>query len=162
MLNRFEFEYLFSYSVNIGDMYRMKKSPLGLRTIGYITDGAVWGDKINGQILPGGGDWCVLREDGVSCPDVRAIIKTDDGSEIYMHYTGKMDCGADGYENYCNGIFPEINLICTSVELESESEEYLWLNRRQCFGIGKVNRGKAPVEVQYDVYAFKPLPEAEL
>ena len=67
MLNKFSYEYLFSYSCNIGDMYRMVKSPMGLRNIGYITDGEVWGDKIRGKILPGGGDWCVIRKDGVSC-----------------------------------------------------------------------------------------------
>ena len=162
MLNNFSYEYLFSYSVNIGDMYRMKNSPLGLRTIGYITDGKVWGGKINGKILPGGGDWCVLRKDGVSCPDVRAIIETDNGAHIYMHYNGKMDCGHDGYDNYCSAIFPEFNYICTSVELETESEEYMWLNRKQCFGIGKVDRSKAPVEVQYDVYALTSLPDEAL
>lgn len=160
MLNNFSYEYLFSYSVNIGDIHRMKASPLGLRTIGYITNGSVWGDKIKGEILPGGGDWCVLRKDGVSCPDVRAIIRTESGVEIYMHYTGKMDTGVDGYENYCNAVFPSVNFICTAVELETEAEEFLWLNRKQCFGIGKVDRTKNPVKVQYDVYALTSLPES--
>lgn len=53
MLNKFGFEYLFSYYANIGDFYRMPKSPFGLRQIGYITDGRVWGDKVNGELAPG-------------------------------------------------------------------------------------------------------------
>ena len=154
MLNKFGFEYLFSYYANIGDFYRMPKSPFGLRHIGYITDGRVWGDKVNGELAPGGGDWCVVRTDGVSMPDVRTMIRTDDGAEIYMHYTGKMDTGKGGFENYCKGIFPDINYIYTSVEFETEAENYLWLNRCQCFGVGIVDRTKTPLMVQYDVYAL--------
>lgn len=159
MLNNFCFEYLFSYSVSIGALYRMKESPLGLRTIGYITDGKIWGDKIQGEILPGGGDWCVLRPDGISCPDVRCMIKTSDGAEIYMHYTGKMDAGEDGYNNYCASNFPPVNYITTAVEFETDAQIYLWLNRKQCFGIGQVDRTTTPVKVQYDVYALNSLPD---
>ncbi len=159
MLNNFSFEYLFSYSVSIGDIHRMTNTPQGLRTIGYIDNGKVWGDKVNGVIAPGGGDWCVLRKDGVSCPDVRAIIRTEDGAEIYMHYTGKMDTGLNGYEDYCNSRFPDVNFICTAVEFETDSEAYLWMNRKQCFGIGQVDRRQNPVKVQYDVYALSSLPD---
>ncbi len=159
MLNKFSYEYLFSYSCNIGDMYRMVKSPMGLRNIGYITGGEVWGDKIRGKILPGGGDWCVIRKDGVSCPDVRAMIETESGARIYMQYTGRMDTGENGYEDYCNGRFPDVNYICTAVNFETEDEEYLWLNRKQCFGIGQVDRTKTPLKVQYDVYALTSLPD---
>ncbi len=158
MRNQFSFEYLFSYSVSIGDMYRMKQSPLGLRTIGYITEGIVWGDRIQGKILPGGGDWCVLRTDGVSCPDVRCMIRTEDGAEIFMQYRGKMDAGENGYEDYCNSVFPAVNFIATAVELETEDENYRWLNRKQCFGVGQVDRTQTPVKVQYDVYALNSLP----
>ena len=159
MLNKFSYKYLFSYSADIGEFHRMKESPLGLRTIGYISGGSVWGDVLNGELLPGGGDWCVLRKDGVSCPDVRALIKTDSGAEIFMHYTGRMDTGANGYENYCNDVFPDVNFICTAVDLETEDDEFMWLNRKQCFGIGQVDRTKTPVKVQYDVYALTSLPD---
>lgn len=160
-LNNFKIEYLFSYDVQIGDMYRMPSSPYGLRNIGYITEGRVWGDKITGKILPGGGDWCVIRRDGISMPDVKCMIETDSGAHILMTYTGKMDTGENGFDDYCNSRFPDTNFISTNVELETEDEDYLWANRVACFGIGQVNRTSIPLMLQYDVYAFKSIPNQD-
>lgn len=160
-LNNYKIEYLFSYDVKIGDMYRMTGSPYGMRNIGYITGGKVWGDKINGRILPGGGDWCAIRTDGISMPNVHAMIETDSGTHIYMHYTGKMDTGENGFEDYCSCKFPDTNYISTNVELESDDPDYMWVNRVACFGIGQVDRTAHPLKLQYDVYSFKSIPDED-
>ena len=159
-LNNFKIEYLFSYDVAIGDMYQMHNSPFGMRNIGYITSGRIWGgERIRGRILPGGGDWCVIRRDGISMPDVKLMIETDTGAHILMTYTGKMDTGENGYENYCAGRYPDVNYITTNVQFETEDADYLWVNRVSCFGIGQVDRTANPLKVQYDVYAFRSLPD---
>ncbi|MDI2124804.1 DUF3237 domain-containing protein [Yinghuangia seranimata] len=46
-----------------------------------ITGGTVEGPRLNGTVLPGGGDWCDNRG-GVYQLDARYLIETDDGAVI--------------------------------------------------------------------------------
>jgi hypothetical protein len=39
-------------------------------------------------VLPDGGDWLLMRPDGVLEQDVRITLKTDDGAFIYVRYAG--------------------------------------------------------------------------
>jgi hypothetical protein len=52
--------------LNVGD------AGAGTRRIVYVTGGTVVGPKVNGEVLPGGGDWLVVRPDGTVVLDVRA------------------------------------------------------------------------------------------
>ncbi|SIR81071.1 DUF3237 family protein [Microbacterium sp. RURRCA19A] len=46
-----------------------------------ITGGPVSGD-IEGEIIPGGGDWCLVRADGSYDVEARYLIRTADGDVI--------------------------------------------------------------------------------
>lgn len=46
-----------------------------------ITGGPVTGD-IEGEIIPGGGDWCLARADGSYDVEARYLIRTSDGDVI--------------------------------------------------------------------------------
>jgi hypothetical protein len=50
----------------------------------YVTGGKVQGPKVNGKLLPVGGDWLTIRTDGVGILDVRATIETHDAALIYL------------------------------------------------------------------------------
>ena len=63
-------------------------TPAGMRQIFIVKGGSVVGQRINGKILPGGGDWALVRTDGVVQLDVRATLQTDDGALIYGTYSG--------------------------------------------------------------------------
>ena len=55
-----------------------------------ITRGRVQGDRIAGDLLPGGGDWVVLGSDGVAQLDVQATLRTDDGAYVHITVTGRV------------------------------------------------------------------------
>ena len=44
--------------------------------------------SLRGKVLPGGGDWTLLRGDGVLELDLRLTLETDDAALIYMRSFG--------------------------------------------------------------------------
>jgi hypothetical protein len=56
----------------------------GTRATAPITSGHFEGPRLRGRVLPGGGDWTVLRSDGVLELDLRVTLETDDGALIHM------------------------------------------------------------------------------
>jgi hypothetical protein len=56
-----------------------------------IAEGKVSGERLNGTLLSGGGDWITLGSDGWGQIDVRGQMVTDDGAYIYAHYTGLLE-----------------------------------------------------------------------
>jgi hypothetical protein len=50
--------------------------------------GSFEGPRLRGEVLPHGGDWLLLRPDGVLEQDVRIKLKTDGGPFIYFRYAG--------------------------------------------------------------------------
>ena len=47
------------------------ETPEGIRVNFYVTGGEITGTRLNGKVLPVGGDWLTLRRDGVGILDVR-------------------------------------------------------------------------------------------
>jgi len=70
-------------------------TPHGNRQVVYIQGGTFEGPKISGEVLPGGGDWFVRRADEMVDVDTRAVLRTDDGHVIYVHFKGINDMSAE-------------------------------------------------------------------
>ena len=62
--------------------------PHGIRRIVPVTGGDFEGPRLRGEVLPGGGDWLLLRADGVLELDLRITLETDDHALIYMRFRG--------------------------------------------------------------------------
>lgn len=73
-----------------------------------------------GEVLNLGADWNYLDNQGVSHPDTRYSLRTDDGENIYIKTAGSNQ--ADGL-TYLRGIY------------ETGSEKYFWLNYITAVGI---------------------------
>ena len=58
--------------------------PHGSRVTAPIAGGHFEGPRLRGKVLPGGGDWTLLRGDGVLELDLRITLETDDGALIHM------------------------------------------------------------------------------
>ena len=108
---------------------------IGDRQIYIAKSGVVRGPRINGTLLPGGGDWFRTRSDGVSILDVRATIETDDGALIYVTYNGMVH----------GSYFRVVPWFQTA------SDKYAWLNKLVSVG---VNKPAGAGQVSYDVYAI--------
>src|SRR5258705_4754081 len=62
--------------------------PHGTRVTAPIASGHFEGPRLRGKVLPGGGDWTILRGDGVLELDLRITLETDDGALIHMTSDG--------------------------------------------------------------------------
>ena len=109
---------------------------VGDRQIYIVKSGVIRGPRINGTVLPGGGDWAKRQPDGSTMLDVRGTFKTDDGEIIYSWYRGII-AEKDG------GMY-----FRTTPYFETKSEKYAWLNHVVAVGVFKPVAGK----VAYDIF----------
>jgi Protein of unknown function (DUF3237) len=75
---------LMTLEVALAPPQKIGAVPHGTRATAPITSGHFEGPRLRGRVLPGGGDWTVLRSDGVLELDLRVTLETDDGALIHM------------------------------------------------------------------------------
>ncbi len=138
MTDELKAELLMEFSVDLEEAQEIGATPHGNRRIVYIKGGEFEGPKLKGQVLPGGGDWLLIRPDGAGELDVRATMRTDDGHLIYCYYRGVFHGGTDSGELYFR----------TTPYYETGSEKYGWLNQIVAVGVGTFTEGR----VSYKVY----------
>ncbi len=83
-----ELEFVCDLRVKLEEPYVVGSTPHGLRRIIPIIGGTVEGPNLKGEILRGGADWQVVREDGVAELEAHYQFVTDDGVTIYIKNTG--------------------------------------------------------------------------
>jgi hypothetical protein len=79
-----DFRLLMTLQVAVGGVQRIGAVPHGTRATAPILSGHFEGPKLRGKVLAGGGDWTLLRGDGVLELDLRLTLETDDGALIHM------------------------------------------------------------------------------
>ena len=114
------------------------QTPFGERRIAKVTGGSFAGPELNGTVLPGGGDWLLLRADGALQLDVRMTLQTDDDALIYMTYRGIRHGPADIMEALNKGedIDPADYYFRIAPFFETGAQKYDWLNRILAIGNG--------------------------
>src|SRR3954469_15789153 len=75
---------LMTLQVLVAAPQRLGAVPHGTRGIAPVVSGSFAGPRLRGRVLPGGGDWTLLRSDGVLELDLRFTLETDDGALIHM------------------------------------------------------------------------------
>jgi hypothetical protein len=105
--------------------------PLGARVIAPITGGGFEGTRLRGKVLPGGGDWLLLRSDGVLELDLRITLETDDGALIYMKSFGFRHGPPEVLAALARGesVDPSKYYFRTAVRFETSAPQYAFLNR---------------------------------
>jgi Protein of unknown function (DUF3237) len=124
-------------------------TPDGLRIAWRLEQGRFEGPLMRGVVLPGATDWMRIREDGVATISVNACLETDAGARIYVSYGGLFDLGPDGYARALRGAFDPSPPLVIAPTFQTSEKSLLWLNRVQCFGVG---RGMRASEIAYDAY----------
>jgi len=78
------FEFIFAAHVLIDQPLDFGDIGKGGRRIVPIVGGEFSGPRMRGKVLPGGADWQILRNDGVSELEARYTLRTDDGALIHV------------------------------------------------------------------------------
>src|SRR6266705_834751 len=105
--------------------------PHGTRVIAPITSGTFEGLRLRGRVLPGGGDWTLLRSDGVLELDLRITLETDDGAMIYLTSFGIRHGPPEVLAALVRGepVDPSRYYFRTAPRFETCSPEYGFSNR---------------------------------
>jgi hypothetical protein len=122
------------------------RSPWRNRRVSYIAGGVIDGERLRGEVLPGGGDWSELGAgpDGaaVTLIDVRSIWKTHDGGLIYVTYGGRLVIPPAALADFRDPAKVE-QLPADSYyfriqpTFETGDDRYAWLNAVVAVGVGR-------------------------
>ena len=78
----------FSEIVTLSAAVQVGAEPIGFRRWIPITGGTFQGAGLAGKVLPGSGDWQLVRADGSTVIEADYMIETDDGVQIHVHNQG--------------------------------------------------------------------------
>src|SRR5437773_11753800 len=86
---------LMTLQVAVEGAQKIGAVPHGTRLTALISGGRFEGARLRGRVVPGGGDWTILRTDGVLELDLRLTLQTDDGALIHTTSVGLGDRRAE-------------------------------------------------------------------
>ena len=112
----------------------------GVRKMLDIWGGDFEGPKLRGKILPGGGDWPLLRPDGVGVVDARYTLQTDDGVLINIINGGFRHAPPDTLSKLdakTSVVDPDSYYLRTTTRFEAPAGKYDWLSRYVFVGMGE-------------------------
>jgi hypothetical protein len=149
---KLDLEHLFDLAVDFHPM-PIYASPLGTRLDAIVRRGTAKGPKLDGEVLPGGGDWIVVGGDGVARLDIRATIRTHDGEMIHVTSTGRVVLDDGVRDRFLAGetITGDQMYARTAPLFETGADAYRWLNGTVAVGLVV----ELSLEhIRYEVYAL--------
>lgn len=129
----------------------------GYRVNYPIIGGHFSGPLLRGEVLSGGADWFLLRQDGVGDLDARYQLRTHDGVLINIHNTGLLTLTERGRELEAQGIWPipasEYSCTCNP-RFQVAEGPLSWLTQHVFIGLVHY---PSTSEVQIHCYSLAPL-----
>jgi hypothetical protein len=141
-----ETTHLFDIAVNLDTPLNIGRGPFGQRVFFAAAGGTFQGPRLQGTVLPGGGDWALFRADGAMALDVRLTLRTDDGALLQMTYSGRWVTPPElraemGDRANRHQIDPARYYFRTNPLFETGAEQYAWMNDIVCVGSGYLIEG---------------------
>ena len=149
LLDALPVEHLFDMHVNLSPAQPIS-TPVGVRMTFVTTGGVIDGPRLQGEVLPGGGDWLLVGGDGAGRVDVRATLKTHDGVLIHYEARGIIKVPADGLSRLAAGeVLPfGETYVRTTPTFETADERYAWLSEVVAVGYNVLS----PNHIDYRIY----------
>jgi hypothetical protein len=150
-LNEITTEKLFTLKLDVATpLTLVGDTPNGNRRIARINGGEFTGENLQGTVHSGGGDWLLMRPDGVLTLDVRVTLETSDGALIFMTYRG-LRHGPDAVMERLNSgqeVDPSEYYFRITPSFETGDNRYAWPNQLVAVGTGH----RLPEGPVYDIY----------
>lgn len=144
-------EFLYKAHIEVEGFYEVGETFRGKRTIVRVKGGWFEGPKLKGDILPGTGDWFLVRPGGVVEGDVRDTYRTHDGQMIYVSYRGILNISPQIWERLGRGedVDPSEYYLRGQPMFETAVDTpYTWLNNILAVGVGT----QRAMGVDYEVF----------
>lgn len=142
--------FLGELKIEVTGTYPLGASPLGQRRLDRLDQGHFRGPRIRADVLAGGMDLLLGGADGAVRPDVRLVLKLDDGETLLIVYRGVRHASPEVMQRIGRGerVAPSEYYLRTGLVFETASQKYGWLNRIVAVGVGR----REPGAVFYDVF----------
>jgi hypothetical protein len=130
-------EYAFTARASVAAPLTIGNGPEGLRRFVAITGGTVSGPLLNASIVPGSGDWQVVRADGVLNVEARYTLQTADGVLIACANRGIRHAPPEIMAKLMRGepVPADSYYFRTSAQFEAPvGSAYEWMNRAMFSG----------------------------
>lgn len=137
---------LMTLQVAVVGPQKIGAAPHGTRVIAPIASGQFEGPRLRGKVLPGSGDWTLLRADGVLELDLRVTLETDDGALIQMRSFGLRHGPPDVIAAIGRGerVDPSTYYFRTTPRFDTGQPKYAFLNRLLAVATGD-RRPEGPI-----------------
>jgi hypothetical protein len=132
-------EFALELRAQLGPPLEVGTVPGGRRRIVQVLGGTFEGSGLKGRILPGGGDWQMVRADGLAELDTRYTLETDDGKVIYIQNAGIRHASPEVTARLMKGepVDPSQVYFRTVPKFETSAPELAWLMRSIFVGTGE-------------------------
>jgi Protein of unknown function (DUF3237) len=140
-----DFRLLMTLEVAVAGPQKIGAVPHGFRVTAPIVRGRFEGPRLSGKVL-GGGDWTLLRADGVLELDLRLTLETEDGALIHMASFGLRHGPPQVMAALGRGeqVDPSTYYFRTTARFETAHPKYAFLNRLLAASSGD-RRASGPV-----------------
>jgi hypothetical protein len=142
---------LFTITMKLAPTLELGDTPAGKRRVFTVASGQFIGDRLRGEVLPQtGSDLLLVRQDGSAQPDVRLILRNDDGALILMTYRGVRHAAEEVNARIARGepVAASDYYLRTVPFFETSSAKYAWLNKIVSVAVGE----RQPDGVSYEVF----------
>lgn len=142
-------KYVFTITARIAAVTSAGDVGYGTRRIIPIIGGEVHGEGINGEVLPFGADFQIIRPDELIDLEAKYAIETDDGAVIYVVNTGIRFGPKDLLEKLKRNepVDPKLIYFRTTPKFETGSEKYRWLMQHLFIGSAARHADRVVIDV---------------
>jgi hypothetical protein len=143
-----QLQFVFEARVAVAPPLVIGNSSHGLRRIVPILGGRCEGPRLQGEVLPGGADWQVVRPDGVLQLEARYTICAEDGTLIQVVNRGLRHGPAEVLERIFRGevVSPDEYYFRSVAEFEAPAGgPHEWLNKGVFVGAAERRASEAIV-----------------
>ena len=142
-------ERLFRAVVEIAAPLSVGVTPLGERRIIPIIGGRFEGERLAGDVLPGGADWQLVRPDGTALLEARYTLRTRDGALVYVRNRGVRSGSPEVLARLARdeAVDPASYYFRTVPQFETGAPLYAWLN--DLVAVGSAARAAGAVTLDF-------------
>ena len=122
---------LFVARVDVAPPVELGRDSKGTRRIVPILGGSFTGARLSGEVLPGGADWQLIRDDGLVEVEARYPLRTTDGAIIIANSSGFRHGPPEVLAAIAAGdtVDPSLYYFRTRLIFEPGRDDYAWLGR---------------------------------
>ena len=142
--------FVFEITITLGTPIEMGTMPEGRRRFIPITGGTVKGPKLQGVVLPGGGDWQTIGPDGTTEIHARYAMQASDGTVVEIDNPGVRVASPSIIARLTAGedLDPALYYFRTTPNFSLVAGKHDWLRQRVFVAVG----ARRPAAVEVKIY----------